>query len=121
VLSVNVTYLEGGAPFFKSITGLTKGVSYFVRVSACNSQGCGTPTASVPSSLNPYTQSGVPTTIRLRVTSDSMLTVGWAAPADDGGDAVTTYRVQWDTSATFNGVASAPNSVSHNNKRIIIR
>eukprot|EP01041_Mallomonas_annulata_P013627 gene13627-28942_t len=39
-----VSYLTKGPPFAKTIQGLTKGVSYYVRVSAGNSQGYGDPT-----------------------------------------------------------------------------
>jgi hypothetical protein len=110
-MAVNVTYLEGGAPFFRTLSGLTKGVYYFVRVYAYNSQGFGKPTASTPTSLNPYTQSGAPSNIRLRVTSNTMVTVGWEPPLDDGGDTVTSYRVEWDVTSSFNGIVSYPNKV----------
>eukprot|EP01041_Mallomonas_annulata_P013492 gene13492-28608_t len=89
--NTTVTYLSGGPPFFKVIQGLTKGVSYYVRVSAGNSQGYGDPTASTPSFLNPYEESSGPTGVFLRVTSNTMLTVSFAYPEDDGGDRITGY------------------------------
>jgi len=107
--SLSVTYLEGGAPFFKTISGLTTGVPVYVRVSAANSQGSGATAASVPSSLNPFKASGAPSNVQLRVTSDSTLTVSFAAPLDNGGDDVVQYRVEWDTTPKFNGVITAPN------------
>jgi hypothetical protein len=41
--SVNYTYTAGSSNFFKTVTGLTTGTFYFVRVSAFNSQGFGQP------------------------------------------------------------------------------
>jgi hypothetical protein len=106
---VYVKYLDGGAPFQKTLTGLSQGTFYFVRVSACNSQGCGTITPTVPPSLNPFQSSSAPSNVVLFVTSDTMLTVGFAPPLDNGGDRVTQYRVEWDTVATFNSLSTAPN------------
>jgi hypothetical protein len=81
-----------------------------VRVSAANSQGYGATTASAPSSLNPNQQSSFPSAVRLAVTSDTMLTVGFDLPADDGGDKITGFRVEWDISLTFNSnLVGSPN------------
>jgi len=105
---VYVTYLAGGAPFFKTISGLKTGTFYYVRVSACNSQGCGSTSPSVPPLLNPYRASSAPSGVYLAVTSDTMLTVSFSSPIDNGGDAVVKYRVEWDISPQFNSVASSP-------------
>lgn len=102
-------YLDGGAPFFKTISGLATGVPVYVRVSAGNSQGYGTPAASIPASLNPYQSSGAPSNVLLRATSDTMLTVSFAYPLSDGGDSITKYRVEWDVTSNFNSVLSLPN------------
>jgi hypothetical protein len=103
-----VRSVSGGAPFTKVITGLTTGTFYFVRVRAGNSLGYGDSTSSVPPSLNPCRISGAPQGVQLLVTSDSMLTVSFSNPLDDGGDVVTKYRVEWDISSAFNSQASAP-------------
>jgi len=107
--SLLVTYLSGGAPFFKTITGLQTGVFVFVRVSAMNSQGYGVATISTPSSLNPYQASDAPSNVQLRSTSGTMLTVSFGQPFNNGGDAITGYRVEWDTAPSFNGLIPAPN------------
>ena len=109
MLSSNVTYLNGGAPFFKTITGLTTGTFYFVRVSALNSQGFGPPALSTPASLNPYSSSQGPTNVNLYVTSDTLLTVSFGLPLNNGGDAITGYRVEWDISIGFNSATPIPN------------
>lgn len=106
--SETFTYLDGGSPFQKSITGLTAGTFYYFRVSAGNSQGYGDTTASTPSSLNPYTAAGGPTNVFLRVTSASMLTASFDQPTNNGGDTITQYRVEWDTASGFNSAMSMP-------------
>jgi len=100
-LSVNVTYLDQ-APYYKTITGLTQGVFVFVRVSALNRQGFGPPALSTPSSLNPYTTSSGPTSVKVFATSDTMLTVSWGPPVNNGGDEIISYRIDWDITSSFN-------------------
>jgi hypothetical protein len=108
VMSTSVTYLEGGAPFFKTLMDLEQGVFYFIRVSAKNSQGYGASSASTPSSLQPYEASSAPTNVVLAVTSNSMLTVSFSPPVSNGGDTVDSYIVEWDTTPNFNGIVSKP-------------
>ena len=102
-------YLDGGAPFFKTISNLATGIPVYVRVSAANSQGYGSPAASIPASLNPYQSSGAPSNVFLRSTSDTMLTISFGYPVSDGGDKITKYRVEWDITSNFNSVLSLPN------------
>jgi len=99
----------GNAPFSKSITGLLTGINYYVRVSAANNLGYGTSTASTPPYLNPYQPSDAPTNVLLRSTSDSMLTVSFGLPFNNGGDPISSYRVEWDITPTFNGAIGVPN------------
>jgi hypothetical protein len=102
------TDVTGGSPFHKVLLGLDQGVDYYVRVRAVNSQGSGDAQASTPSYLNPHEEPSAPTNVELAVTSDSMLTVFFDAPENDGGDTITSYRVEWDTVSTFNGASSEP-------------
>jgi len=102
-------YLAGGSPFFKNIEGLSTGVYYYVRVMAMNSQGYGISQSSTPSSLNPHQKPSPPTNVRLGVTSDSMLTIGWNPPLSDGGDSIAKYRVEWDTNPQFVSASQPPN------------
>lgn len=105
--TATVTYLDGGSPFYKTLNGLTKGSHYYVRVRAGNSQGYGEPQLAA-GSATPYEESSSPSNPRLGVTSDSMLTVGYDEPLDDGGDIVTYYRVEWDTMPNFNSLSASP-------------
>lgn len=110
--SSTMSYLNGGAPFFKMIRGLTKGTSYYVRVKAKNSQGYGIGQSSSPLSLNPHTVPSAPTNVNLGVTAKSMLTVQWDIPSDNGGDVITSYVVEWDTVNSFNSMELAPHKNS---------
>jgi len=107
-----VTYLNGGAPFYKTISPLEPGVHYYVRVSAQNSQGLGPAARTTPSNLNPRQEPGPPADVRLLVTSDTMLTVAFEMPLDSGGDDVTHFVVEWDTGANFNTLSAYPDKGS---------
>ena len=73
------------------ITGLTNGTEHFVRVLAVNAVDDGEPSDGEP--FTPATTPGAPHSVAAERGDRSML-VTWAA-ADDGGSAVTAYRVQW--------------------------
>ena len=106
--STTLDYLIGGSPFFKTIGNLTMGQDYFFRVRARNSQGFGIAQVSTPASLNPHQTPSPPTSIRLEVTSEQMITVGWSPPSSNGGDSIHTYRVEWDTNADFSSTNIPP-------------
>jgi sugar lactone lactonase YvrE len=78
-----------------TITGLTNGTAYDVRISAINAIGTGS--ASTAVTATPGVAPGAPT--GLIVTSASgQLTATWTAPADNGGAAVSDYAVEYRTS-----------------------
>jgi len=106
--STTIEYLKGGSPFFKTIGNLSTGHYYFFRVSAWNSQGYGQPQFSSPPSLNPHKPPSAPTGVEVKVTSETMLTVGWHPPSNNGGDQIRKYRVEWDTRASFESANSPP-------------
>jgi hypothetical protein len=92
-----------------------QGTFYYVRVSAANSLGHGLATPASPNApspgntaaLNPRTTPDGPTSVLLRVTSQSMITVSWAAPLSNGGDPVQSYIVSWDVTPNIGSGASA--------------
>lgn len=106
--SSTTSALSGGAPFYKIISDLTKGQSYFVRVSASNSQGSGSTQVTSPASLQPHTIPGSPTKVKLAVTASTLLTVQWYIPTDDGGSTITGYKIEWDTAQGFNSLSASP-------------
>ncbi|KAL7542723.1 hypothetical protein ACHAXR_012023, partial [Thalassiosira sp. AJA248-18] len=107
--SSTLDYLAGGSPFFKNIDGLTTGTYYYVRVSAKNSQGYGISQMTTPASLNPHQNPSPPTNVRLGITSNTMLTIGWDPPLSDGGDSISKYRIEWDTKPSFASPSHMPN------------
>jgi hypothetical protein len=93
--------LAGGAPFIYTIQFLTMGTPYYVRVLAYNSQGYGEGQASSPDKEHPRQVPTAPTSVQAGITSGSKLTVQWAEPSNLGGDAITTYKIEWDRVASF--------------------
>jgi len=74
-----------------TITGLTNGTSYDVRVSAVNSY-VGQGAASSIASATLATTLGAPTVDSV-VAGDSQVTINFTAPASEGGSAITGYKV----------------------------
>ena len=109
VQSSTLDYLAGGSPFFKNIEGLATGTYYYVRVRAKNSQGYGISQMSTPASLNPHQKPSPPMNVKLGITSDTMLTIGWSHPLSSGGDSISKYRIEWDTKPSFASSSYPPN------------
>jgi hypothetical protein len=118
------TLVAAAADSSKVLTGLLPGTLYYTRVSARTVLGYGARQASVPDGagavgsgyrvpylkpdapVSPWYSAGFPTLAR---EGDSALRVAYGAPLYDGGDRLTTFEVQWDTSASFSsGAAGAP-------------
>jgi len=83
-----------------TVTGLTNGTAYMLRVSAVNSVGTGT--SSLTASATPTTVPGAPTGLN-SVPGAGQVALSWTAPTVDGGSAVTGYTVAMSTDggATF--------------------
>ena len=75
-----------------TVTGLTNGVKYGVRVYAKNVVGTSTSYSSLRNII-PATTPGKPT-ITTVVGGDQQVTVTWTAPLSNGGSAITGYTVQ---------------------------
>jgi hypothetical protein len=80
-----------------SITGLTNGTTYSVALRAVTQVGDGDASATV--SVTPSTVPGAPTAVS-GSHGNSQVTVAWSAPSSDGGDAITSYTVQYSTDGT---------------------
>ena len=76
-----------------TVTGLTNGTTYTFRVAAINGIGTGSDSAA-SAGITPAaaTVPGAPTGVT-GVPSDASVTVGWNAPASDGGASITSYRI----------------------------
>ncbi|HTZ44470.1 MAG TPA: fibronectin type III domain-containing protein, partial [Jatrophihabitans sp.] len=87
-----------------TVTGLTNGTSYEVRVRAVNSHGTGTPTPA--RTVTPATTPGVPTNVSA-VAGQGTATVSFTDPIDNGGSAITSYTV---TASPGGASATCPGS-----------
>jgi len=89
-------------------TGLVTNTTYTYRVSAINSAGTGNPsneatgtTLSVPS---------IPRNLSATVISSSQIDLIWVAPVNNGGTAITGYKILRDNSCTGTFVTISTNS-----------
>ena len=73
-----------------TIAGLTNGTSYFVSVTATNTDGSGPPSAVA--AVTPATVPGAPTSV-FATAGNTQATVTWSAPVSNGGAAITHYVV----------------------------
>ena len=73
-------------------SGLTIGDTRHYRVSAINSVGTGT--VSNTDSATPATAPGAPTGLRATAISYSAINLSWTAPANNGGSAITGYKIE---------------------------
>ncbi|MGL5858844.1 MAG: fibronectin type III domain-containing protein [Angustibacter sp.] len=75
-----------------AVAGLANGTSYTATVRASNALGAGA--ASAPSvAVAPRSQAPDAPAAPVAAAGDGQVTVAWQAPADDGGAAITGYRV----------------------------
>jgi len=105
-----ITVDDPTASFFSNtITGLTAGQLYYARVSAKNELGFSVPQTSLPLSLAPPAQKpSEPLSSSLLVSSGQSLKMLWKAPDSNGGETVTKYKVEWDTSTSFDSSSGSP-------------
>lgn len=82
----------------QALTNLTNGTEYEVQVAAFNSSSMGSYTAS--QTVTPRTAPGVPANLTL-TPRHKAIDLSWTAP-DDGGSAVTGYRVRYSSDAGQN-------------------
>ena len=79
------------------ITGLTNGTSYGVKIRAVNSLGGGV-ASDAATAVTPSTVPGAPTNVQGTPNGVTSSTVTWTAPANDGGAAISGYKVEYAAS-----------------------
>ena len=79
-----------------SHTGLSAATTRHYRVSAINSAGTGTAssTANATTDAAAATVPGAPTSLSATASGTSTIDLDWTAPVDDGGAAITGYRIE---------------------------
>src|SRR2546422_394115 len=86
----------GSASTTYSDTRLTHTTTYTYRVSAINSIGTSSPSTTV-SATTPIATPTPPTGLAASASSSSQISLGWTAPADNGGSAITGYKIDRST------------------------
>ena len=94
-------WTHNGTGTSDTITGLTNGQSYQVRVAAINSQGTGSYVTGTTTPVAAVTVPDAPTGLTL-TPSDTQIAVAWTAPADNGGSAITGYDLDYKLSSSSN-------------------
>ena len=83
-----------------TVTGLTNGASYVFRVAAVNLIGAGV-ASSASAAVVPFTVAAAPTSL-VATAGFRQATLSWAAPASDGGRAITDYKVEYRPTSAAN-------------------
>src|SRR2546428_626765 len=79
-------------------TGLTASTTYTYRVSAMNSLGTGSPSNTASATTQTAsTIPGAPTSLVANTVSSSQINLSWTAPANNGGSAITGYKIERST------------------------
>ncbi len=91
-------------------TGLTAGTTRHYRVSAINTD---TPNTSLPSNIanaTTWTVPDAPTVLTAEAVSATQIDLEWRAPTNTGGDAISSYLIEWSpngNNSTYNTLATS--------------
>ncbi len=91
--------------------GLTAATTRHYRVRARNSQGAGDPSSAAMGTTVDGTTLTVPsdpTSVTATPSGRTLIQLNWAAPANNGGSAVTGYRVEWSADGSTNWADVSP-------------
>ena len=83
----------GSGALSHELTGLEGGVQYDVQMRAANTTGDGPWSATVTGTTS-GTVPGAPTGLTARAIGQTQIDLAWSAPLEDGGTAVTGYRIE---------------------------
>ena len=110
-LEANYTSVDNGLALSKSLTGLTDGQTYEVRVSAINKFGA----SSVVSASTLVASITSPPSFTSPVVGSSTATINWTLPGNTGGLPLTkiTFRYKLTTDPAYTSVDLAPNVTSY--------
>src|SRR5207245_1533224 len=101
----------GSAATAYSDTGLTHTTTYTYRVSAINSVGTSSTSSTAPATTLAVAPS-TPTGLTATTVSASQVNLSWTAPSDNGGSAITGYKIERSTDGGTTWSTIVPNSGS---------
>jgi len=81
-----------------TVTGLTNGTAYVIKVIAKNAVGISLPSANSAPATPAATVPGSPTSV-VATSGNASLAVTWTAPASTGGSAITDYLVKYSSNS----------------------
>ena len=84
---------SGSGALGYELTGLEGGVAYDIQVRAVNATGDGPWSATVTGTAK-GTVPGAPTALTATANGQTQIDLSWSAPSEDGGTAVTGYRIE---------------------------
>ena len=87
-----------------TISGLTNGTTYQIKLRAVNSSGGGT--ASTAVSVTPYTVAGAPS-ITSATPGNTTASIAFSAPASNGSSAITNYELSTDNGTSWTACSPA--------------
>lgn len=77
-----------------TVTGLTRGTKYTFRISGINEVEAGD-VSTVSVEITPSVVPGLVQTPQLLTFSNNSISISWVAPVDDGGTAITDYKIEY--------------------------
>jgi len=81
-----------------TVTGLTNGTEYSIKIRAVNAAGDGAESAAITATPDVDGLPTQPTSLAAGTPTATTMPLTWSAPVDDGGETVTDYVVQYKLS-----------------------
>ena len=116
-----VTAVSGQTNYDTTISSLTNGTRYTVRVLAVNGNRASDNTSDTSNTASgtPSTMPLAPTSVTITNKGDRTLTVTWEPPDNDGGSAITKYKVQWQGDGETQWTSSANDKSASDRQHVI--
>ena len=90
-----------------TVSGLSQGTAYYIKLRAVNATGPGTESSAV--SFTTLTTPNAPTGLSVSATTSSSLTISFTAPSNNGGAAITNYEYSINGGSSWTALSPADN------------
>ncbi len=98
----NLVANTGSSATDYSDSGLTSGTTRYYRVSAISSGGIGSPSNVASATTSEATSPDAPSSLTANATSTTTIDLSWTAPLNNGGSAITGYRIEMSSDGAVN-------------------